>query len=315
MEPITFYCKTITPMFLSGADGQTPELRPPSIKGALRFWWRAMNGHLGLEDTKDRQDNKTVVIKAGLHSQEAAIFGGAGGDSGGQRSSFSIQVNELNRVSNTFPLVPHKGMQQSAIAPGTTFEVILRVPEKYSVQIQERNKAVEIFNQEKLIALFQLTCLLGGMGKRVRRGMGSVFVSSVHTHEEDTKNLPTSTTLSEIADLIKIVTPHYTLTNDRIVQTYSGNMQPYGWIRYIQIGKPTNDLLRKISDTTHQLHGERGYEESLGHATKGRFASPVYVSVLNGEKMAIITTLNTIPDRNKDQISLGLQEEFRNRIL
>jgi CRISPR-associated protein Cmr1 len=39
-------------MFLAGADGSIPELRPPSIKGALRFWWRAMNGDLGLADLK-----------------------------------------------------------------------------------------------------------------------------------------------------------------------------------------------------------------------------------------------------------------------
>ncbi|OPX29474.1 MAG: type III-B CRISPR module RAMP protein Cmr1 [Candidatus Omnitrophica bacterium 4484_171] len=48
MKTITFECETITPMFLAGADGRTPELRPPSIKGAMRFWWRAMNGHLPL---------------------------------------------------------------------------------------------------------------------------------------------------------------------------------------------------------------------------------------------------------------------------
>ena len=49
MQTITFECEVITPMFMAGADGTTPELRAPSIKGALRFWWRAMNGHLTLE--------------------------------------------------------------------------------------------------------------------------------------------------------------------------------------------------------------------------------------------------------------------------
>jgi CRISPR-associated protein Cmr1 len=56
MQSITFTCETITPMFLAGADGTTPELRAPSIKGALRFWWRAMNGHLSLEDLKAKED-------------------------------------------------------------------------------------------------------------------------------------------------------------------------------------------------------------------------------------------------------------------
>lgn len=32
----------VTPMFLSGADQSKPELRVSSIRGALRFWWRAL---------------------------------------------------------------------------------------------------------------------------------------------------------------------------------------------------------------------------------------------------------------------------------
>jgi CRISPR-associated protein Cmr1 len=70
MKTIAFECETITPMFLGSADGRTPELRPPSIKGAMRFWWRAMNGHLSLEDVK---------------KEEAELFGGSGEKEGRSR--------------------------------------------------------------------------------------------------------------------------------------------------------------------------------------------------------------------------------------
>jgi len=34
--------KLTTPMFMGGADPRgAPEIRPPAIKGLLRFWWRA----------------------------------------------------------------------------------------------------------------------------------------------------------------------------------------------------------------------------------------------------------------------------------
>ena len=72
MHTITFTCETITPMFLSGANQDVPELRPPSIKGALRFWWRAMNGD-----------------KPNMRDLETEIFGGAG-DNKAVRSSFQI---------------------------------------------------------------------------------------------------------------------------------------------------------------------------------------------------------------------------------
>lgn len=83
MNTITFNCETITPMFLAGADGKTPELRPPSIKAAMRFWWRAMNGHLPLADLKKK---------------ESEIFGGSGENEG--RSKFSIRVKHNINASN-----------------------------------------------------------------------------------------------------------------------------------------------------------------------------------------------------------------------
>jgi len=36
MQTVTFNCEVITPMFLGDAD-QKPELRPPSIRGAMRY--------------------------------------------------------------------------------------------------------------------------------------------------------------------------------------------------------------------------------------------------------------------------------------
>ncbi len=64
-------------MFLAGADGKTPELRPPSIKGLMRFWWRAMNGHLPLEELK---------------KEEGKIFGTSDEKIG--RSKFNIRIKK-----------------------------------------------------------------------------------------------------------------------------------------------------------------------------------------------------------------------------
>jgi len=46
LHKITFDYETITPMFLAGADQGQVELCAPSIKGTLRFWWRAMSKSL-----------------------------------------------------------------------------------------------------------------------------------------------------------------------------------------------------------------------------------------------------------------------------
>lgn len=79
MKMIVFECETITPMCMYGADGKTPELRPASIKGVMRFWWRAINGNL---------------LLAELKKQEGEIFGNTD-----NKSSFSVKIKN-HKFSN-----------------------------------------------------------------------------------------------------------------------------------------------------------------------------------------------------------------------
>jgi CRISPR-associated protein Cmr1 len=277
MESITFTCETITPMFLAGADGQTPELRAPSIKGALRFWWRAMNGDLGLGELKEREDE---------------IFGGTG-----NRSSFTIQIFQSDFSTSISELVPHKPfMKQQAFQVGETIEI------KFT------SIKPKFFDIEKIKSLFQLVVCLGGFGKRSRRGMGSLKILN--------QKMPDS--LEEILDCIQHHSKHYHISGDSIRNTYQGRMQYYGWIKQIQIGRTENQqITRVVSQVTHDVKKKYGmsYEPNLGHAFKGRFASPVYVSVLGNDETPVITTLNAVPDRGNRDIDLFIQEDFKNQVL
>ncbi|MBX5459388.1 MAG: type III-B CRISPR module RAMP protein Cmr1, partial [Thermogemmatispora sp.] len=44
MLKATFDIKVITPLFLAGANQAEVELRPPSLRGPLRYWYRALIG-------------------------------------------------------------------------------------------------------------------------------------------------------------------------------------------------------------------------------------------------------------------------------
>lgn len=280
-------------MFLAGADPLgTPELRPPSIKGALRFWWRALHGHLSLSDLKKR---------------EGEIFG-----DNNNRSKFTINTNELNIEFDKQAPIPHKGYKIDCIKVGSTFEVILNIP----VETPQ-------WNMEKCQALFQIFSILGDMGKRARRGMGSfeitdvAFFDSNNPLKKDEKWKKQEITIPHIHQLIKTFSPYFDIRNNAIYSNYSGSMEYYPWLKRIQIGKPDDNLLMKISQKTHEFKAKDmyGYEASIGHASKGRFASPMYISVIKGSLKPIITSLNTIPDRDYRDIDLSLQENFRNSIL
>ena len=77
----TYRCELLTPMIMSGADQSKAELRAPSIKGALRWWWRALN------PTPPGADGKYHDLRA----KEYAIFGGVHGEVA-QKSKVSLHV-------------------------------------------------------------------------------------------------------------------------------------------------------------------------------------------------------------------------------
>ncbi|AEE53913.1 type III-B CRISPR module RAMP protein Cmr1 [Haliscomenobacter hydrossis] len=320
METITFLCKTITPMFIAGADGKTLEFRASSLKGAMRFWWRAFNAHIRVDSDVSPHGGK---LNEGLRDIESRIFGGAGSSNvDAKRSSFSIQVMEIGRDANGYDLLPHRptNSKLQAFLPASTFQVIIRIPENYRVVAKLFGDEVEVFNRDRLVTLFQLTSILGGMGKRVRRGMGSWQITSATIDQTQFPCLE-NPQINDIFSLVKILTPHYDLhSSGSIVMNFSGRMDKYPWVRKIEIGKKhtsADSLLYDISAATHLQKKpglEDAYNASMGHAKMGRFASPIYVSVLPDNR-SIVTTLNTIPDRDIHLSNPNIQDQFKKSFL
>lgn len=291
METITFTCKVITPMFLAGADGKTPELRAPSIKGAMRFWWRAF-----------RADLVKSGSYADLKKKEWDRFGGTGETA--SRSSFSLQVHPIGKriIRSDESLVPHdkrKG-HGNAFGPGQQFRVTIRT---FRIEIVD-----------ELIALFQLVAVLGGVGKRSRRGMGAYAIEQVELNGQVLENLYPQN-VDQLYTLVMKLSSQFIRQGEKIIGVSPEN-PAYPYIKEIEWGKKNQDILKKISQTTHEIKQQNvpAYEVSLGHASHGRFASPIYVSVVN-DNIPVITTLNTIPGREPEKINNALQREFKNKIL
>jgi CRISPR-associated protein Cmr1 len=290
MHTITFECETITPMFLSGADGSTPELRPPSIKGALRFWWRAMNGHLDLKTLKER---------------EGEIFGDTG-----RRSSFSVRVlqhasTEKQLATASTAILPHKfkSSYKSAIQPKNAFQVEIRTDA----------------NQQEIEALFELSCLLGGIGGRARRGFGSIQIIGKNGQPASSMQ-----SLQQLLDLLHQVNPGKfyiakdTLGKDAVFSRF-GRSEPYPYIKQIQIGRREYDIPKRVGQASHDTKGEddrsnnRKYATSLGSGN--RLASPIFVSACRwaGQLVSVVTTLHAVPKAGT--ADLRLQDSFKTKIL
>lgn len=82
MTNIVLKLKVVTPMFISGADQQIAELREPSIKGMLRFWYRVLypNDLADEAEVFGGQGKEQGQSKVLLRITERKIFKGNAGD-------------------------------------------------------------------------------------------------------------------------------------------------------------------------------------------------------------------------------------------
>lgn len=178
-------------MFLAGAaqDEAVDAVRPPSLKGALRFWWRALNWSRIRSGVAD----DTAALRQ-LHHEESALFGNAAGDSGHQAA---VLLHVTSDIHEQYPLGTkkfydskdaNKGMCYLAglgvfsfkdgttrPAVGGTFEVSLRCHPK-------RSSAEQVAQLRDALIAFGL---MGALGARARKGFGSCAIQSlVHDGKE-----------------------------------------------------------------------------------------------------------------------------------
>jgi len=183
MEKIKQTYKIITPMFIGDANQELTSLRPPSIKGALRFWWRALNwGRYFKSDIAQALRD--------LHEQEGKLFGQAARDGvdGGQ-ARFLLQVSEQPKLirETDWPknqtgsgylgyglMKDHTQAHREGFKENTKFSLsLIFKPKTSQADIDSIKETLEVWG------------LLGGLGARSRRGFGSISDSSNHLDEAE----------------------------------------------------------------------------------------------------------------------------------
>jgi CRISPR-associated protein Cmr1 len=274
-------------MLMHGADGKTAELRPASIKGVMRFWWRAIHGNLPLDK---------------LHEKEGEIFGSTEG-----RSKVIIFPIEITKTEN-FQISPTPHHRQGYCSKDDKSKNCFfrnnecqKANEKdaklYTFTLKMMIHPNDYMDEKQLENLFILATTLGGFGQRSRRGFGSVKIVGSEA----------LTSPETIKELIKKINPKFSYTHQNKPRN-----EEYPYIQEIKVGKTYNtfnELLKKIGEESHNNNCDE-----LGYAKKeGRLASPIYVSVLKfGDKdyRPVITTL-----KNTQSSKDGNVPNFKKAIL
>lgn len=178
--------RIVTPMFCSGADQSSAELRVPSFKGALRFWWRA--GEWGRFIDAANGDNDRAL--QALSQEEAALFGSC--DRGQSRVLLSLKwtppldselVRDWPRNKPPFgSTYLGFGITESG-RPGTRNYKPHRwgLPCERDFELTCRIRpTTDSIDVASVVRAMRLLGLVGGLGNRSRRAYGSVALLSLN---------------------------------------------------------------------------------------------------------------------------------------
>jgi len=153
--------KLLTPMFSHGWQEEvednngksrmhpvTDETRAPSLRGVLRFWWRAAIA----------EDNVGALLRC-----ESLLFGGTAGDNGesGCKSPVTVRIKPLQERT-PIPLRPHRDATR-VIAISQRRDMVIEL-------VQTNSRVPEDYYHNLMTLFF----CLGSMGQRARRGTGAI---------------------------------------------------------------------------------------------------------------------------------------------
>lgn len=179
MDAVSATYRLVTPLACSGADQSEVELRPATLRGLLRYWYRAAD--------------------PAFRGNEASIFGGTGAGEG--QSAFLLRVVHANlKPPNSLDLTRYRDLSTEAVryhrpagANRWTWQLngmqylgfslkdhrkVVAPPGRFTVQLLFRTHPSQATRRAVLAALWLLGHV-GGVGSRSRRAFGTVALESV----------------------------------------------------------------------------------------------------------------------------------------
>lgn len=204
--------RVVTPLFCAGIDPSHAELRLPSFKGVLRFWWRALAWSRCGGDLKQ------------IKQEEDTLFGST--ESGQSRvlmrlvpplrlATVPIGTILTKSDSNTrvvgegarylgYGVMEAFGSKNKRTKAGQLTRACYRPPVEFTVQL--RTRALDRESLDSLKNALTAVGVLGGMGAKSRKGYGSLVVRSLRINDADKWSAPE--TVDELKTAIAALYPN-----------------------------------------------------------------------------------------------------------
>jgi CRISPR-associated protein Cmr1 len=175
-KKLTATFEIITPMFIGDGLQKADSVRPTSVKGALRFWWRA----LVWPRLITKYQTQSSALRE-LREQEVILFGAAvNGDFGGQ-GLVSVRVFDTDNEPKTISSWPTDANSGSGyIAYGLLatqqegHKEALQEGHQFNIQLNCRKLTIK--QEDELKETLLLFGRMGALGSRARRANGCVQI-------------------------------------------------------------------------------------------------------------------------------------------
>lgn len=259
MEERKIKCTIITPMFSYGAyQTKYPEVRVSELKGMIRYVYRIIC-----------PTPCKLLVK-----DEAELFGGAAGNEAsdaGHASPVRLLVRNNGIEKKSEQLLLHKNKDRRISLSAGSFEILVRLNPYVSKRMQKQFPAVNLNWYTEFI---ELTLMLVGLGKRSRKGRGSVAVDD---RVFDTKEEILSwicCTLNKVTQISS--NPRngiYTVVKGEISSNYNSHSIKRPLIQKIRTG---------IKLTQEQVNGYLWAVDQIGHETKEKMKNTPYQPMATG---------------------------------
>lgn len=155
--------RIVTPLFMGGADPTVPVLHVPGIKGALRFWWRALAyGRLG-GDLNAIKDEEGQIFGSTKHGQSRVIIE--------LNERPKTEMDSLKGLSPGLRYLSYGLTDQKRNYLKTPFDATIRITIRPKVKDKDSLDDIKIV--ENIASALRTMGLFGGLGSRTRRGFGS----------------------------------------------------------------------------------------------------------------------------------------------
>jgi CRISPR-associated protein Cmr1 len=191
--------KVVTPMFCGGARPTVAELRLPSFKGVLRWWWRAFawprsGGALSkvaaAEDElfgSARRGQGRVIMRlvtpiapTTIKKDEVLKVEGKVVGEGARYLGYGVMEAFARKAKENRP----------AVEAGQLTRACLRAP--FEIKLELRVRDLDEATRGSLVDALKAVGLLGGIGAKSRKGYGSLVLASMALNGKPCWSLPTS---------------------------------------------------------------------------------------------------------------------------